>query len=234
MKACHVPARVTEPGGEFDDRHAVEVQSDDDLPLQGRKRRENSLDGQPIQQCIDTAARTARLGCCEQLERGDISTRPIRANFRSLCRGNAKVLRDLALGRLAPQQRPQLAFRSAPTPLERARAARRPHDTLAVPGVVHQLAHDKQPRIRLERRALRRIVAIRRFEESYGTDLLEIAAIEAVSHEAARRATAQIQMLRNETLAFNTPSQRRCTELKSHTQTSSQKSHVCRLRRHPC
>jgi len=48
--------------------------------------------------------------------------------------------------------------------------------------------------------------------------LLEIRSIEAAAHESARRSSAEVPILRNETLALNRPAQRRCTELKSHTQ----------------
>jgi hypothetical protein len=64
---------------------------------------------------------------------------------------------------------------------------------------------------------MRCVVAIRRFEKSDRSDLLEIAAIQAGAHETTRRTPAEVTIFCNETLARNRPAQRRCTELKSHT-----------------
>jgi hypothetical protein len=82
---------------------------------------------------------------------------------------------------------------------------------------MHELADDEQPRIRLERRALRRIVTIHGLDEPDGADLLEIGRLETATLKSPGRAPAKIPVVRDETLAPNRTPKRRCVEPKSHT-----------------
>jgi len=149
--------------------------------------------------------------------------RAIRAYLANVGRRRVQRLRDVALPGLAPEQRPKPAFRGSPPPIQLANPARRSQDSLAVANVVHELADYEKPGIRLERRALRAIVAIDRLDQPDCSDLLEIGAIEPTAHEAPCRPPAEVPIRNDRAFTIdrrnrNETPKRRCTKAQSHTQ----------------
>lgn len=116
--------------------------------------------------------------------------RSIRAYFAHFGRRSIQGPHDVTLLRFSTKQRPKLAFRGRPSPLQFANCARCSQESLAVSNVMHELPYDEKPSVGLKRRGLRAVVAIDRLDQPDCRNLLEIRPIESAAHEASRRSPA--------------------------------------------
>jgi hypothetical protein len=135
--------------------------------------------------------------------------RSIRAYFAHLGRRRVQDPYDITLLRFATEQRPKLALRSRPSPLQFANCARCSQEPLAVANVMHQLPYDEKPSIGLKRCRLPAVVAIDRLDKPDCRNLLEIGPIESPAHEASRRSLAEVPICNDRSFTIDEGLRRR-------------------------
>src|SRR5580704_4244037 len=136
------------------------------LSFQRREGLQNPIDRQAIEYLFHLMEGPAVLAVAQELERDHAIAGAVRSDLACFLVGRADETPHVALGRFSAEAPAQLPFGDTPAPLEFAHATGRAQESFAVANVMHQLAEDQEPRVGFERCALRRIVAIGRFNQT--------------------------------------------------------------------
>ncbi len=192
MKARDGSGRALDSGADFDKAHAAPIDADENLPLVAVDGPQSGIRREAIGGIEIPGGTSARVRL-RVVESQGLSKAPKAAELVRL-RASRFAVQKVGLVRLPLQYLCEpFPIRRIP-PFQGANPARRANAPLAVADVVPEFADDHEPCECRKRSAASRIVAVDCLEQAERCNLLQVGALEPITHVAPRPSPAQMMM----------------------------------------